>query len=214
MVLSLRAHVRGVRPRRRAVRQLHDLLSAVRQAACIRVGGLVTPHQRASTHVGGIWAGRSDYAGLYNAHVKSEERAILAEAEVARLRSVLTTIHAEATATGFTPDTAICLVAQLSWCALNRGDGHPECPCSDFTVEDPGPHIAGCPYVDDSRANAAADDLDPGLHHAESLEASANEAGGALTHLRDDSPPAEGPNEPGIIFAEARAALTPTGDET
>lgn len=50
----------------------------------------MTPTQRANAHVGAVWNGRSDYAGLYNAHVKSEARALRYEAALRDIASAST----------------------------------------------------------------------------------------------------------------------------
>ena len=51
----------------------------------------MTPHQRASTHVVAAWEGC--YSQMFGSAVASEERAIKAEAEVARLMEALDEIE-------------------------------------------------------------------------------------------------------------------------
>ena len=50
----------------------------------------MTPTQRANAIVGEVWAGRSDYAGLYSAHVDSEARALRYEAALRDIASAST----------------------------------------------------------------------------------------------------------------------------
>ena len=110
----------------------------------------MTPHQRASTHVVAAWEGC--YSQMFGSAVASEERALLAETEVARLREALRKIT-DGSVGAHEIDWESHWIA-IRLCAVNAlnpdGAGHPECPCSDFTVEDPGPHIAGCLYADES----------------------------------------------------------------